>query len=126
MDYKKELEDLVLMVQNDNVSDLHFSEGRVPIVRSSGFLIPVLKKKPLTKNQQALYNLMQEYADKGVDVSYIDIPKTITQKFLKETMQFFTGFIKTMLILFPPKMYHKDFIHTNNKKTNKREQKASV
>jgi twitching motility protein PilT len=50
MDYKKELEDLVLMIQNDNVSDLHFSEGRVPIVRSSGFLIPVLKKKPLTKN----------------------------------------------------------------------------
>lgn len=44
-----------------------------------------MAKKRLTKNQQALYNLMQEYADKGVDVSYIDIPKTITQKFLKET-----------------------------------------
>ena len=44
-----------------------------------------MAKKLLTKNQQALYNLMQEYADKGVDVSYIDIPKTITQKFLKET-----------------------------------------
>lgn len=42
------------------------------------------RKKRLTKNQKALYNLMQEYADKDVDVSYIDIPKTITQKFLKE------------------------------------------
>lgn len=46
-----------------------------------------MAKKRLTKNQQALYNLMQEYADKGVDVSYIDIPKTITQKFLKETRE---------------------------------------
>lgn len=45
------------------------------------------RKKRLTKNQNALYNLMQEYADKDVDVSYIDIPKYITQKFLKETAE---------------------------------------
>jgi len=43
------------------------------------------RKKRLTKNQNALHDLMQDYADKGVDVSYIDIPKTISQKFLKET-----------------------------------------
>lgn len=42
-------------------------------------------KKRFTKNQKALHDLMQDYADKGVDVSHIDIPKTITQKFLKET-----------------------------------------
>lgn len=46
-----------------------------------------MTKKRFTKNQKALYNLMQEYANKGVDVSYIDIPKTITQKFLKETKE---------------------------------------
>lgn len=45
------------------------------------------RKKRLTKNQNALYNLMQEYSDKEVDVSYIDIPKHITQKFLKETKE---------------------------------------
>ena len=45
------------------------------------------RKKRLTKNQKALYNLMQEYADKGVDVSYINIPKYIAQKFLKETAE---------------------------------------
>ena len=45
------------------------------------------RKKRLTKNQKALYNLMQEYDDKDVDVSYIDIPKYITQKFLKETRE---------------------------------------
>lgn len=41
------------------------------------------KKKKLTKNQKALHRLMQDYSNKGVDVSYITIPKTITQKFLK-------------------------------------------
>ena len=46
-----------------------------------------MAKKRLTKNQQALHDLMQEYADKGVDVSYIDIPIVITQKFLKETRE---------------------------------------
>ena len=45
------------------------------------------RKKRLTKNQKALYNLMQEYADKDVDVSYIDIPKYITQKFFKKTRE---------------------------------------
>ena len=43
-----------------------------------------MAKKRFTKNQKALHDLMQDYADKGVNVSYIDIPKTITQKFLKE------------------------------------------
>lgn len=45
------------------------------------------RKKRLTKNQKVLYNLMQEYSDKGVDVSYIVIPKYIAQKFLKETKE---------------------------------------
>jgi hypothetical protein len=46
-----------------------------------------MAKKRFTKNQKTLYDLMQEYDNKGVDVSYIDIPKTITQKFLKETRE---------------------------------------
>lgn len=46
-----------------------------------------MAKKRFTKNQKALHDLMQEYADKGVGVSYIDIPKVITQKFLKETRE---------------------------------------
>ena len=46
-----------------------------------------MAKKRFTKNQKALHDLIQGYADKGVDVSYIDNPKTITQKFLKETRE---------------------------------------
>ena len=46
-----------------------------------------MAKKRLTKNQKALYDLLLEYSEKGVDVSYIDIPKRITKKFLKETRE---------------------------------------
>lgn len=46
-----------------------------------------MAKKRFTKNQKALHGLMQDYADKGVDVSYIDIPKSISQKYLKETRE---------------------------------------
>ncbi len=48
-DYKKELEDLVMIVANEGASDLHISEGRHPTVRVSGTLIPLLKKPILTK-----------------------------------------------------------------------------
>lgn len=46
-----------------------------------------MAKKRFTKNQKALYDLMEEYSKKEVDVSYIDIPKRITKKFLKETRE---------------------------------------
>lgn len=46
-----------------------------------------MAKKRFTKNQKALQDLLEEYANKGVDVSYIDIPKTITQKFLEKTAE---------------------------------------
>lgn len=48
MDYKKELEALVENVIKEAASDLHLSEGRPPIIRVNGDLIPLLKKKTLT------------------------------------------------------------------------------
>ena len=42
-DYKKELEDLISIVIKEDASDLHLSEDRVPILRVSGFLIPLVK-----------------------------------------------------------------------------------
>ncbi len=49
MDYKKEIEDLILTVTKEGASDLHLSEGMHPTLRVSGFLIPLLKKPILTK-----------------------------------------------------------------------------
>ena len=50
MDYKKEIEDLVTMVVHEGASDLHLAEGRTPIIRVSGVLIPLVKKSVLTEN----------------------------------------------------------------------------
>ncbi len=47
--YEKELERLITIVVNENASDLHFLEGRPPIIRVSGFLIPLVKHTPLSK-----------------------------------------------------------------------------
>ena len=40
-DYKKDFEGLVDVMVKDSASDLHLSEGRKPIIRSSGVLIPL-------------------------------------------------------------------------------------
>lgn len=47
-DYKKELEELVLIVTKEGASDLHLTVGRPPTIRVSGDLIPIVKKAPLS------------------------------------------------------------------------------
>ncbi|MBI4136242.1 MAG: PilT/PilU family type 4a pilus ATPase [Candidatus Vogelbacteria bacterium] len=47
-DYKRELEDLVLIVAKEGGSDLHLTVGRHPTIRVAGDLIPVVKKPVLT------------------------------------------------------------------------------
>lgn len=48
-DYKKEFEDLVEVVMKESASDLHLSEGRYPTIRVAGFLIPLMNRRVLTK-----------------------------------------------------------------------------
>ena len=49
MDFKKALQDLITIVVNENGSDLHLAEGRHPMLRVDGYLIPLLKKTVLTR-----------------------------------------------------------------------------
>jgi twitching motility protein PilT len=55
MDYKKQIEELVGMVIKEGASDLHLSEGRTPVIRVSGVLIPLVKKEVLTKSDMDSY-----------------------------------------------------------------------
>lgn len=43
------LADLVDIVVKEGASDLHLAEGRTPVIRVSGFLIPLAKMAPLSK-----------------------------------------------------------------------------
>ena len=49
MDYHKELEKLVAIVVSESASDLHLAEGRNPIIRTGGILVPLLKHAALTR-----------------------------------------------------------------------------
>ncbi len=49
MDYKKELEELILTVMREGGSDLHLGAGRVPAIRVSGELIFLVKHPVLTQ-----------------------------------------------------------------------------
>ncbi|MEX0917165.1 MAG: PilT/PilU family type 4a pilus ATPase [Candidatus Paceibacterota bacterium] len=49
MDYKAELDALVDIVSKEGASDLHLSVGSSPVIRVSGSLVAISKKKPLTK-----------------------------------------------------------------------------
>lgn len=46
---EKILDELVEVVTKEGASDLHLSEGRTPVIRVSGFLIPLVKMAALTK-----------------------------------------------------------------------------
>ncbi|MDB5259761.1 MAG: twitching motility protein twitching motility protein PilT [Candidatus Taylorbacteria bacterium] len=78
MEYKKLIEELITYVIQENASDLHLSEGRVPYVRTSGSLIPLAKKDVLSaEDMKGLIaeflnaaNLERLERDREVDFSY--------------------------------------------------------
>ncbi|MDE2188552.1 MAG: PilT/PilU family type 4a pilus ATPase [Patescibacteria group bacterium] len=43
MDYAKQIEELTSLIVKEGASDLHLSDGRVPVIRVNGELIPLLK-----------------------------------------------------------------------------------
>lgn len=77
-DYKKVLENLIQIVLKEDASDLHLSEGKVPIIRVAGSLIPIVKHEVISKNdvKGILEELLDEpkkakfLTDKAIDFSY--------------------------------------------------------
>jgi twitching motility protein PilT len=62
MDYKKELEDLILTVIRENGSDLHLGALRMPAIRVSGELVFLVKHPVLT--QENLWGFLSEVLEK--------------------------------------------------------------
>ena len=62
MDYKKELEELILNVVRESGSDLHLGVGKVPAIRVAGELIFLLKHPVLTK--ESMIGILSEILDK--------------------------------------------------------------
>lgn len=66
-DYKKEFESLVATVVKEDASDLHLSEGRLPTLRVSGFLVPI-SHHPVISRQD-----MKAILDQVLDVAKKEI-----------------------------------------------------
>lgn len=47
-DYKNEIQDLISLLVKEGASDLHLSQGRVPVIRVAGALIPLFKRAVLS------------------------------------------------------------------------------
>jgi twitching motility protein PilT len=62
MDYKKELEELILTVIHENGSDLHLGVGKIPAIRVAGELIFLLKHPVLTEDE--VIGILSEILDK--------------------------------------------------------------
>lgn len=62
MDYKKELEDLIITVIRENGSDLHLGAGRLPAMRVYGELISLVKHPVLS--QDDMKGILSELLDK--------------------------------------------------------------
>ena len=79
-DYKKEFETLISTVIKEDASDLHLTEGRLPILRVAGFLIPLSNHPVLSR--QDMKGILDEIIDaskkeiflekKEVDFAYYD------------------------------------------------------
>src|SRR5438045_720618 len=78
IDYKAFLNDITDIVVKEGASDLHISEGRNPVIRVSGFLVPLMKLPILTQEDMhgILDNIMSPenkqvfLKDKEIDFSY--------------------------------------------------------
>ncbi len=62
MDYKKKIEELILILIREGGSDLHLGTGRVPTIRVSGELIFLVKNPVLTKED--MLGILGELLDK--------------------------------------------------------------
>ena len=49
IDYKAKIDELISILIKEDASDLHLAEGRQPIIRVSGFLVPLLKQPVLSR-----------------------------------------------------------------------------
>lgn len=107
MDYKEKVKILIDILKNEGASDLHLSEGRVPFIRVSGSLVPILNQDILSKEDtdgivRVLLgeNKYNEFIQKmEMDFSYEESGVR-----LRGNSFFQRGFVSIALRLIPPEI----------------------
>ncbi|HEY1037724.1 MAG TPA: PilT/PilU family type 4a pilus ATPase [Candidatus Paceibacterota bacterium] len=70
MNHKDELADLLSIVVREGASDLHLSEGRHPMIRTNGSLLPLLKKEVLT--HEAIVGMLDVMLGKEKEQKFVE------------------------------------------------------
>ena len=108
MEFKEELEELLALTVKAEASDLHLSVGHPPVLRVSGRLSPLIKRKRLTaENSRGLaFALMnKEQQERFLEKKEIDFSYTLEEKARFRVNIFFqTGTISSALRLIPTKI----------------------
>ena len=104
MDYKKTIEDIVGTVINEGASDLHLSEGRTPVIRVSGNLIPLVKKDVTSSADMKGFLgefLTQENKDLLMKDGDVDFSYSLTNARFRGNAYYHQGTISIALRLIP-------------------------
>lgn len=69
--YKKLLSDLITIIEKENASDLHISEGRFPTIRVDGTLVSISAGQPFNKVDLE-------------EILHIFLPPELRERFMQE------------------------------------------
>lgn len=114
MDSKKEIQELIHVVVSENASDLHLAEGRYPVLRVSGQLVPLNRKAVFTKeNIHGILKemLLKENYERFIAEKEIDFSFGTKDARFRGNAYFQQGLISIALRLIPKKV--RDFSELN-------------
>ena len=114
MNYKKELEELILAVIHESGSDLHLGAGRAPAIRVSGELIFLSKKLPSTPEDMMGFlseMLDQKKIDKFTDTQEVDFSYDFRGEARLRGNAFFQKGLVCIVLRLVPKVKGLDELH---------------
>ncbi|HIP33609.1 MAG TPA: PilT/PilU family type 4a pilus ATPase [Bacteroidia bacterium] len=98
--YKQLMESLVQIVERENASDIHLSEGRFPTIRVDGSLIPIQAGQPMTKSdleELLLLFLQPEQREKFMSYKEFDFSYEISGRRFRGNAFFQQGKISLVM-----------------------------
>ncbi len=98
--YKQLIESLIQIVERENASDIHLSEGRYPTIRVDGSLIPIQAGQPMTKNdleELLLLFLQPEQREKFMSSKEFDFSYEINNSRFRGNAFFQQGHISIVM-----------------------------
>lgn len=85
-DYKSKIEELIEILIKEDASDLHLSEGKQPVIRVSGFLVPLVKESAITRVE--LKGMLDELIDQKKKEEFLEKKEVDFAYDYKDTARF--------------------------------------